>query len=205
MGATRRGLGIPGVSDRLLHAGDGRIESVASLPNRGRARSSGASRPGTAARRQPGGKLDADNRQRDAVHFFAIPGNAWATGHHAPANGVSSPGRQRVTDSCRSVSTFVLSKSALSLVASRDFSRRVNRAKDDDADHNTKIVAVQGRSTAQKTSRRSLKSSNSHIVTPPVRRAPYSPTPFLISIRNTTDCRHRIVLKGNLTVRRSAD
>ena len=39
---------------------------------------------------------DADDRQRDAVHFVALLGNARAARHHPPAHGVSSPGRQQL-------------------------------------------------------------------------------------------------------------
>jgi transposase InsO family protein len=45
---------------------------------------------------QPRGELDADHRQRDAVHFFALLGDAGAARHHTSADGVSSPGRQQL-------------------------------------------------------------------------------------------------------------
>ncbi len=82
--------------DRLLHAGDRGMEPLAPLPDGGCARSGGAVRAGTAARGQPRGELDADHRQRDAVHFFAVPGNARAARHHPSTDGVSSPGRQQL-------------------------------------------------------------------------------------------------------------
>jgi putative transposase len=58
LGGSYSGLGVPGVRDRLLHAGDRGLASLASLPNRrcsGSGRTSGAR---TAARRQPWGELD---------------------------------------------------------------------------------------------------------------------------------------------------
>ena len=39
---------------------------------------------------------DADHRQRNAVHFVAVSGNARAARHHASAHGLSSPGRQQL-------------------------------------------------------------------------------------------------------------
>jgi transposase InsO family protein len=41
-------------------------------------------------------KLDADHRQRDAVHFFALLGDVGAARHHPSADGVSSPGGQQL-------------------------------------------------------------------------------------------------------------
>ncbi len=40
-------------------------------------------------------ELDADDGQRDAVHFFALLGDVGAARHHASADGVSSPRRQQ--------------------------------------------------------------------------------------------------------------
>src|SRR6266852_2893415 len=37
-----------------------------------------------------------DHRQWDTVHFFPVPGNARAARRYAPADGVSSPGRQQL-------------------------------------------------------------------------------------------------------------
>ena len=53
LGGSGRGLGVPGVRDRLLHAGDRGMESLASLPDRRRVGSGRASGAGTAARGQP--------------------------------------------------------------------------------------------------------------------------------------------------------
>ena len=55
LGGPGSGLGVSGVCDRLLHAGDRGLESLASLPDRRRAGSGRASRTGTAARGQPRG------------------------------------------------------------------------------------------------------------------------------------------------------
>src|SRR5580700_4227148 len=48
LGGSWGGLGVPGVRDRLLHARDRGMESLASLSDRRRARSRGAGRAGTA-------------------------------------------------------------------------------------------------------------------------------------------------------------
>ena len=55
LGGAGGGLGLSGECDRLLHAGDRGLESLASLPNRRRAGSGGAGGAGTAARGQPRG------------------------------------------------------------------------------------------------------------------------------------------------------
>ena len=87
---------VPGVRDRLLHAGNRGMESLASLPERRRVGGGRASGAGTAARGQPRGPCDADHGQRDAVHFVAVLRNARAARHHPSADGVSSPGRQQL-------------------------------------------------------------------------------------------------------------
>src|SRR5712691_1910406 len=89
LGRSCSGLGVPGVRDRLLYAGDRGLESLASLSDRRRARRGGADRARTAARGQPRGSLDADHGQWNAVHFFKVPGNAPAARHHASADGLS--------------------------------------------------------------------------------------------------------------------
>jgi hypothetical protein len=64
LGGAGSGLGLSGVCDRLLHAGDRRLESLASLPNRRGAGSGRASSARAAARGKPRGPCDADHRQR---------------------------------------------------------------------------------------------------------------------------------------------
>ncbi len=49
LGGSCSGLGVPGVRDRLLYAGDRGMESLASLSDRRRARSGGAGRARTTA------------------------------------------------------------------------------------------------------------------------------------------------------------
>ena len=41
-------------------------------------------------------ELDADDRQWNAVHFFALPGDVGETRHHPSADGLLSPGRQQL-------------------------------------------------------------------------------------------------------------
>jgi hypothetical protein len=90
------GVGVSGVRDRLLHAGDRRMESLTSLPDRRRTGSGGAVRAGTAARGQPRGSRDADHRPRHTVHFDEIHRDLKSAGHHSSAHGLSSPGRQQL-------------------------------------------------------------------------------------------------------------
>ena len=51
---------------------------------------------GATASGKPRGRTDVDDGQRNAVHFDALYGNAFAAGHHASPNGVSSPGGQQL-------------------------------------------------------------------------------------------------------------
>ena len=61
VGGTGRGLGVPGVRDRLLHARDRGLESFASLPKRRSTRRDRASGSPTTSRRQPAGERDPDH------------------------------------------------------------------------------------------------------------------------------------------------
>jgi len=88
--------GLSGERDRLLHAGDRGLASLASLPDRRRTGSGGAGGARTAARGQPRSSLDVNHRQWNAVHFFTVLGDVGAARHHTPVNGLSSPGRQQL-------------------------------------------------------------------------------------------------------------
>lgn len=77
------GWALLGGSDRLLHAGDRGMGPVASLPNRGSSGGGGASGAEPLASGKPRSKLDADDGQRNTIHFDAIHENAFATRHHA--------------------------------------------------------------------------------------------------------------------------
>jgi len=96
VGRSKRWVGLPGGGDRLLHTRDRGLGLVAPLPN---GRSIGGGRTSGAeplACGKPRCELDADHRQRHAIHFDALHADAIAAGHHAPPNGISSPGRQQL-------------------------------------------------------------------------------------------------------------
>src|SRR2546427_11370989 len=62
LGRSCSGLGVPGVRDRLLYAGDRGVESLASLSDRRRARSGGAGRARTVAAGDPRRERESDPR-----------------------------------------------------------------------------------------------------------------------------------------------
>jgi hypothetical protein len=86
LGGSGHGLGVPSECDRLLHAGDSRLESLTPLPNRRRTSGGGASCATWGSCWKPRGELDADHRQWDAVHFFSFPRSPRTARHHASAN-----------------------------------------------------------------------------------------------------------------------
>src|SRR6202030_2035190 len=96
VGGAGDGMGVSGVRDRLLHARNHRMESFATLPERRSHRRGRTIGAGALAKRKPRGGADVDHGQWNAIYFDALYGNAFAVGHHAPPNGVSSSGRQQL-------------------------------------------------------------------------------------------------------------
>src|SRR5260370_1668254 len=72
------------------------MESLASLSDRRRARRCRAGGARTASGGEQRRKVDGDEGQRNAVHFFAVLGDAWTARHHPSTDGVSSSGRQQL-------------------------------------------------------------------------------------------------------------
>src|SRR5690242_21810939 len=84
LGRLCRGMGLPGLRDRLLHPGNRGLESLASLPNRRCPSRGRTSRARTAALGLPLNERDANVRLGYAFHILARYANAWSDSAPGP-------------------------------------------------------------------------------------------------------------------------